>query len=387
MAGPTVVSLFAGIGGLDLGFVREGFDLVWANELLKNAAASYELNLHTPVTVGRLEEIETARLPRADVVIGGPPCQSFSLVGLRRANDPRGRLVFTFLDVVKELRPRAFVMENVPGIAASLVDGRRLPDVLVGEFEALGYAVTKMRLLATDFMVPQMRRRLFLVGHIGREIRTPDPERFHSDRLGVDAGEAKISAHAALGDLGSCVARGERSRYRSEPSSWLARYFRAAQAEDVSLHECPRMSATDRVLIAHIPPGGNYRDVPDAVATQRILKFKASGGRSTTYGRLHPDRPSHTVNTYFRRPNVGTNFHYSEDRLLTPREAMRLQSLPDDFELVYSSQDERNALIGNAVPPLMAQAVAWTVRAALTGEDDDWEVTEPLQQFLPWAPR
>lgn len=383
----SVVSLFAGIGGLDLGFEQEGFEIVWANELLESAAASYERNLGAPAAVGPIEDVDLSRVPRADVVIGGPPCQSFSLMGLRRPDDPRGSLVFRFLEVVKTLHPRVFVMENVPGMSASRIDGVRLPDVLAGEFASLGYTVTKMRLLATDFMVPQLRRRLFLVGHRdGHVIDAPNSERFVAERLGVDPSEADVSARAALDDLGPCVARGQEAQYGSEPHSWLARYFRRAHRERVSLHECPRMSVTDRTLVAHIPPGGNYRDVPDAVATPRILKYKATGGRSTTYGRLHPDRPSHTVNTYFRRPNVGTNFHYAEGRLITPREAMRLQSLPDEFELEFTSQDERNALIGNAVPPLMARGVAWRVHAAMTGEDAGWEPAEPQQATLPWSP-
>lgn len=99
--------------------------------------------------------------------------------------------------------------------------------------------------------------------------------------------------------------------------------------------------------------------MPDEHSTPRIMRFKKTGGRTSTYGRLHPDRPSFTVNTYFRRPNVGSNFHPVEDRLITVREAMRLQSLPDRFLIAPGgAQDARNALIGNAVPPLLAHAVA-----------------------------
>ena len=92
------------------------------------------------------------------------------------------------------------------------------------------------------------------------------------------------------------------------------------------------------MLVNHIPPGGNYKDVPDEFATGRITKYKESGGRTTTYGRLHPDEPAYTINTYFRRPNVGCNFHYADLRLITPREAMRFQSIPD-----YFSQDDIGA--------------------------------------------
>jgi DNA (cytosine-5)-methyltransferase 1 len=126
------------------------------------------------------------------------------------------------------------------------------------------------------------------------------------------------------------------------------------------------MSDTDRRLIAVIPPGGNYSDVPDDLATPRILRFKKTGGRTTTYGRLHPDRPAYTINTYFRRPNVGCHFHYAQERLITAREAMRFQALPDAMELSYTRADQRNALIGNAVPSLMARAIAMTVAEALS---------------------
>lgn len=127
------------------------------------------------------------------------------------------------------------------------------------------------------------------------------------------------------------------------------------------------MSDTDQRLVSFIPPGGNYRDVPDEHATQRILNFKRMGGRTTTYGRLHKKRPSFTVNTYFRRPNVGSNFHYSEDRLITVREAMRLQAIPDRFEIAPGgAQDARNALVGNAVPPILAHAVARELMRALS---------------------
>lgn len=370
---PTVVSLFSGIGGLDLGFVREGFKILWANEFNLQAAASYETNLGLRPVVEDIDAIAIDAIPRADVVIGGPPCQSFSLVGRRFEDDPRGHLVWTFTNIVSRIRPRAFVLENVPGMEASLVDGVRLPIVLARTFAAAGYDVAPMKLNAADYMVPQLRRRLFLIGIRGAAVAKPDPETF-SDHLGVPASERLISASAALDDLGPCVGKGERATYAHSPSTWLAKHFRAKRLPNVSLHECPRLSATDAALARAIPPGGNYRDVPDEIATDRIRKFKISGGRSTTYGRLHPDRPSYTVNTFFRRPNVGTNFHYRAERLITPREALRLQAFPDDFELVYSSQDGRNAQIGNAVPPLLGQAVAWAVRNGLRNEGLDIKI-------------
>lgn len=367
-ARPTVLSLFCGIGGLDLGFECEDFEVVWANDLNALACATYALNFGREAVPGDLNHLALSELPRADVVIGGPPCQAFSLVGRRRPGDPRGQLVFRFVDVVEEVRPRAFVMENVPGMAASRVHGERLPSHLVARFEALGYRVAEMKLDATDFFVPQRRKRIFLVGLRRGEPTTPDARRF-LERIGAGRrpeSAGPVTAREAIGDLGAPVGRGELAGYRTDVTpSPFARLLREAARTEVSLHERPRMSETDIELVSHIPPGGNYEDVPDEVATGRILRFKKTGGRTTTYGRLHPDRPSYTINTYFRRPNVGCNFHYAEPRLMTPREAMRFQSIPDRFVIARGSQDQRNALVGNAVPPLLARAIAWSVREAL----------------------
>jgi DNA (cytosine-5)-methyltransferase 1 len=366
----TVTSLFSGVGGLDLGFVWEGFDVLWASDLNEDAVASYSRNFERPAVKIDVSRIAASDLPDSDVIIGGPPCQSFSLVGQRKPEDPRGKLVFEFMRIVREKEPLAFVMENVPGMAASTVNGRRLPEVLVESFQELGYMVEKFHLHALDYLVPQRRKRIVLVGSRISNPERPDGAIFARERYGIENGDFELSARAALGDLGGCVAKGLRARYGRVRPSAFAKIMRRACLPNVSLHECPRMSATDLKIIEHIPPGGNYADIPDAISTGRIMKFKATGGRTTTYGRLHPEQPSYTINTYFRRPNVGCNFHYREARLITPREAMRLQSIPDHFELEFRTQDSRNALIGNAVPPLMAHAIAWSVRSALKQKPD-----------------
>lgn len=358
-----VLSLFSGLGGLDLGFMQEGFEVVLAADASVAAVKTYNRNLEPVAQAIDLAAIDARELPEADVIIGGPPCQSFSLVGQRRPGDERGELVFRFLDAIRVLRPRAFVLENVPGLESSKVEGRRLVDVLVDRFTGLGYSIAAEKLLATDYLVPQRRRRLFIIGRRDAVPVIPDPASFLR-ALGISSHARDISASAAIGDLGPATAKGERARYAGPATSAVARLLRETGVEDVSLHEMPRMSQTDRRLVDVIPPGGNYLDVPDDLATPRILRFKETGGRTTTYGRLHPEHPAYTINTYFRRPNVGCHFHYRDARLITPREAMRFQALPDSFELIYSSQDERNALIGNAVPSLLARAIAWSLRVS-----------------------
>jgi DNA (cytosine-5)-methyltransferase 1 len=364
----SVASLFSGIGGLDLGFEWAGFSVVWANDFVQSAVDSYARNFGLQPVLGDVNKIALESIPDVDVLIGGPPCQSFSLVGQRLPQDERGRLVHRFVEAVRVKRPRAFAMENVPGMAASRIDGRRLTYVLAEQFESMGYSVTVMKLDASQYLVPQKRRRLFLVGIVGAQVSAPDPRAFAHECYGIDFSAYDCGAAAALDDLGPPVTKGGLATYNHKPPSAFARLMRQAGHDRYTLHEIPRMSETDRLLLAFIPPGGNYKDVPDEHATQRILKFKKTGGRTTTYGRLHPERPSYTVNTQFRRPNVGSNFHHAEPRLITAREAMRLQSLPDHFTTVHSSQEARNMLIGNAAPPLLAHAVAWVLRKALSGE-------------------
>lgn len=356
--GVTVSSFFSGIGGLDLGFEWAGASVNWASDISLIAAETYPLNFDRALVRADINELNISQVPESDIIIGGPPCQSFSLVGLRRPDDERGKLVFQFLEVIRTKKPAGFVIENVPGLAAAHIDEERLTIYLARELEALGYFVTVMKLNAAHYLVPQLRKRVFIVGSRVSRVATPDPDEFAKNVTGRSSAECEIGTWAALRDLGKVVGKGELTTYSQPAASQFAALMREGSVE-FSLHEMPRMSATDSTLIKFIPPGGNYMDVPDEYSTPRIMNFKRTGGRTTTYGRLHPLRPAYTINTYFRRPNVGANFHPVEERLISVREAMRLQSIPDRFSIAnVGPQDERNALVGNAVPPLLAHAVA-----------------------------
>ena len=153
--------------------------------------------------------------------------------------------------------------------------------------------------------------------------------------------------------------------YKSSPNSAFVEIMRIGSDNFVSLQTMPTMSALDKEFVKHIPQGGNYLNIPDEISTPRIMKFKMTGGRTTTYGRLSEELPAYTINTYFNRPNVGANYHYSEDRLITVREAMRLQSFPDLFTPIYKSLRELHIQIGNAVPPLLGEALAYTLLGSL----------------------
>tara|TARA_R110001592_G_scaffold193454_1_gene440631 strand:- start:5782 stop:6888 length:1107 start_codon:yes stop_codon:yes gene_type:complete len=363
----TVAGLFSGCGGLDFGFSQAGYNIVWANELSEDAAFSYEKLIgHKPVVRDIWDIID--EVPAVDVIVGGPPCQSFSLVGKRIQDDPRGQLVFAYLKVIQKVMPKIFVMENVAGLTASKINGIRLPEHLKKQFEELGYKVTIEKLIATDYFVPQKRKRVFLIGHRNESFNVDIPKLKHFAEILNDQRFTKeISVSEALDDLPSPAPKGSKEciQYKSSPHSPYSDLMRNKAGELVSLQSMPTMSEKDREFVKHIPPGGNYMNIPDSVSTTRILKFKQTGGRTTTYGRLHSEKPAYTINTYFNRPNVGANYHHSEQRLITVREAMRLQSFPDDFTPCYRSQRSLHMQIGNAVPPLMARAVAEAVKGAL----------------------
>lgn len=363
----TMVSLFVGCGGLDNGFIEAGFEPIWSNEMDADASKSYNLLNKKEVIVDDIWNVIDS-IPKADIIVGGPPCQSFSLVGKRLENDPRGKLVDAFRQSVESTLPTAFVMENVPGVMASFIDGVRLPLYLAARFEKLGYNVKIIKLLASDYFVPQKRQRVFL---IGTKKELGHFEMINPSSFAYILGESKLSLPVtiaeALDDLPSPLPKGskENAIYLKEPHSAFSRIMRNANIESVSLHSMPTMSLLDREFVKFIPPGGNYTSIPDEISTKRIMSFKKSGGRTTTYGRLHPDKPAYTINTFFNRPNVGANYHHLDERLITVREALRIQSFPDHFTPFYSNQRSLHMQVGNAVPPMMARAVAESLKSLL----------------------
>jgi len=360
----TFISLFAGIGGLDYGFLLKGWKPLYVNEFHTNTALSYEGIHNHVVDTTDIRDVIIDELPDSKVIIGGPPCQSFSLVGKRLEDDPRGDLVHRFVEIVLRKKPEAFIMENVPGILSSKIDGRKLIEIIEDKFEKAGYYVSRTKPIATDYGVPQLRKRVVLLGSLKSKPELISSNDFFK-AMEWDKGAYSISSKAAIGDLGDAVCKGELAKYSRIKPSLFATFMRKKNDKTITLHELPRMSDTDKAYVKNIPPGGNYMNIPDDIATPRVLYFKKTGGRTTTYGRLHPDKPSYTINTAFRRPNVGSNFHYGYDRLITPREAMRFQSIPDNWNLIFGAQDERNTMIGNAVPPLLGLALQMSIEKSL----------------------
>lgn len=350
-----VVSLFSGGGGLDIGFIAEGYKIDWAVDNNANAVSTYRENIGDHIVHADINKIDIQSIPKVDLVIGGPPCQSFSLSGKRDANDIRGQLVWKYLDILKHLRPKAFVFENVTGLlSAKDSEGNKVISVLQQAFRDIGYTIETKVMNAADYGVPQKRKRLIIVGLKGSEnFIFPLPT--HSETGGTLL--KHISVFEALDDLGPAIGSTDTyTLYKSNPTNKFQEKMRATT--EITDHIVPTMSDLDKYIVKHVTPGGNYMDVPKEVNSKRIRRLQETGGHTTCYGRLDPLKPSYTINTYFNRPNVGCNIHYSEDRLITVREALRLQSFPDSYKLISTSKQGKNQIVGNAVPPMLAQVIA-----------------------------
>mgnify|MGYP006082782581 FL=1 len=350
----NVVSLFSGCGGLDLGFKQAGYKILWANDNLPDACETYKKEIGDHIVCNDIFEIDIKSIPKADVIIGGPPCQGFSGVGKRDPNDARSSLVWRYLEIVNEIKPSFFLFENVTGIRNSkTVEGKNVLEELKKQFQLLGYTTTVHLLNAADFGVPQRRKRVFIIGSLHGENIVSPTQTHSADGEGF---MKWISSKDALSDLEVPNDNGV-VMYKDKPTSDFQTYLRNGSNDSTDLHLTPYSSPTDRTIISYVKPGGNYMDVPDEFSTKRIMYFKSTGGRTTTYGRLDPNMPGYTLNTHFNRPNVGCNIHYDQDRMITIREGLRLQSFPDNYSLFSRNKRNYYVQVGNAVPPLLG--LAW----------------------------
>jgi DNA (cytosine-5)-methyltransferase 1 len=357
-----VVGLFSGCGGLDLGFKQSGYDIIWANDILKDACETYKLNIGNHIINEDITKVDLDTIPSADVIIGGPPCQGFSGIGKRDPNDDRSALVYSYLNVVNKIQPKIFLFENVTGIKSSKSsDGSKVIDNLKKAFEDIGYHINIYTLNAADYGVPQKRKRVFIIGNkLGVDITAPTQTHFDK----VPNKKQWISSLEAISDLESPTENGD-IKYKHEPECSYQSLMRK-NSNETTLQIIPYSSPTDKQIIKHVKPGGNYMDIPDEVSTKRIMYFKSTGGRTTTYGRLDPEKPNYTLNTHFNRPNIGCNIHYNEDRMITIREGLRFQSFPDDFHLISKTKRNYYVQVGNAVPPLLSKAWAKHLMEYLT---------------------
>ena len=415
----SVLDVFCGAGGFSEGFRQAGFRIVAGTDVDPDACATYAHNFPDAVTVcGNLtKEATRSRVVDAagavDVVVGGPPCQAFSQVRNhdRALDDPRNRLYREFVRMLERVEPRAFVMENVPGLAQLRVQERIAQDLLLSG----KYRVSVQKVDACDFGVPQTRKRLLFVGlrtslgvlppklrgsgaseHLlltgtenGSVGYRPAPcglsGRQFLERLLDNKDASIVTTRQAISDL-AFLRSGQRADDLPDenlvrPESAYQQLMRTAPA--VSNVSVPRINDDTMLRLSAIPEGGNYLDLPHGLrdrhlSGQRWGPHNGSGrlGRRHYYAyrRLHPDFWAWTLNT-----KADSTYHWSAERALSVREFARIQSFPDCFNVTTDPRrgaipgriaggaaHSRYRQVGNAVPPLLALAVAREVQAALS---------------------
>lgn len=313
----SVVSLFSGCGGMDLGFYKEGFKILWANDIDPVACETYKRNIGDHIVSGDITKINYDQIPKCDVLLGGFPCQDFSVIWQRGGiNTERGNLYRNFVDLVHLKNPKVFIAENVKGLL-SANKGKAIEQIVndfskTGDF---GYNVSVNLVNFADYGTPQLRQRVLIIGirkDINKEFSIPEPTHYPT---------TYVSARIALKDV-------EKVKYNNE-------------------HQNVQLSTIEKLKL--IPAGGNFSDIP------RSSPHYVKGMISHVYRRLHPDKPSTTI---IAAGGGGTwGYHFEEPRPLTNRERARLFGYPDDFGFVGTITEVRRQ-IGNSVAPIGIQVFA-----------------------------
>jgi DNA (cytosine-5)-methyltransferase 1 len=370
-ASPKAIDLFCGAGGLSLGLSWAGFDVVASVDNDPHSLATFEANHpSTRSLLADIREIQGRDLisgGELDLLAAGPCCQGFSTHGKRWADDPRNFLFVEFVRLVDELRPRLLLMENVKGLL--LAKSGAFHREILGIFRELGYKVEGRVLNAADFGVPQLRHRvLYLGSRLGEPPRFPNPASFPADTMAGLLNPYR-TVRDAIGDLPrlgdeylECPIA-----YSSEPFTEYQRMMRG-DSEQASWHVARRVSDHAMSIIRQVKPGHGLRSLPVDQLPERFRRMRriSTGALrqdcTTLYHRLSWDAPAYTITCYFRNVSAGPFVHPEDNRALSCREAARIQSFPDSFEFRGASVPRQ---IGNAVPPLLAEAVAQAALEAL----------------------
>lgn len=349
----TVLDLFSGAGGMSRGFLDAGYNVVlgvdfddMALKTFKNnhgAAEAMKLDLFNHDNIKHIEEFLRQKNIEIDVLVGGPPCQGFSLAGPRNVNDERNSLYTAMVKVAKKLKPKVVVLENVPGLL-KLYEGQGAKRI-IEDFTELGYKIKAEILYAPDFGIPQIRKRVFFVGILDSDEYFEYPKPLYTKDEYVTCEEAISDLPALEGILGD-----EIQEYEVQPLSEYQKLMRKNSNliynHIGTLHEEKTVK-----LISMVPEGKNYKSLPEEYSSQ----FKYNEALT----RYHSKKPSLTINTGHR-----SHFHYKYNRIPTVRESARLQSFPDDF-IFYGNKSQQYRQVGNAVPPMLGYYIGLQLKQYL----------------------
>jgi len=337
-----IISLFAGAGGLDLGFKRIGFDIVWANEYDGSIWQTYESNHEAPLDRRDIRDVESREIPDCDGIIGGPPCQSWSEGGaLRGIDDARGLLFYEFIRILKEKRPKFFLAENVSGMLANRHN--EAVQTFVKMFEGAGYDVYIELLNAAHYGVPQDRKRVFYVG-IRKDLRCNflfPPQR-----------QNKVTLWQAIGDL------------KDSALPVLDKHRTNGDNCKVANHEFMTGGFSSIYMSRNRVRGWNEQS------------FTIQAG--ARHAPIHPQAPKMTFIEQNKREFVQGSEHLY--RRLSVRECARIQTFPDSFKFCYNNVADAYKMIGNAVPVRLAAYMAKAIQLCLTGNYGDSIVAEPFAE-------
>lgn len=351
----NVIDLFCGCGGFSQGFAQAGFNIKIGLDIWPDAVTTYKHNFKNTTVITEdisklsgddILSVASLNAEDIDVIIGGPPCQGFSVSGKRMLDDPRNILYKSYVRMVNDIKPKVFIMENVPGLVR-LFNGK-VKDQVIEDFENIGYSVKMKILTACDYGVPQIRKRVFFVGTNKSLLKKEFvfPEASHKE-------DNYVTCKEALSDLdfiGDTTLLEEISDYSIPSQNDYQRLMRK-NSKRLLNHVTTIHTAKTRNIIAKVPDGGNYKDLPVELQGTRKVNI--------AWTRMNSNKPCFTIDTGHNH-----HFHYRANRVPTVRESARIQSFPDDFEFLGNKTSQLKQ-VGNAVPPLLAQAIAESVKSLL----------------------
>lgn len=363
------LDLFAGAGGFSYGMERAGIDVVAAVEIDSKIAATYEENHPQTFMInsdvrkiaanhsdsGFENTIVISDLfagDSVDIIFGGPPCQGFSMAGRRIRKDKpffedeRNLLFLEFHRMVKNLNPKVFIIENVPGILN--YDNGRVKQEIYEKFKSIGYDVSSRILSADRFGVPQKRKRAIFIGNrVGISSSELFPKETYDEQNAVTVWDA-------IGDLPSLNSGEgtEITKYNQSVKTQYQRQMRNTVNDYFFNHVSSTHSEKTLKIMSLVKPGQTLKDLPKQFQTKSV--------HSGAYGRMKKDEPSYTLTTRINTPSVGRITHPIDNRTITPREAARIQSFPDSYHFLGDITTV-GMQIGNSVPPLLAQAIGKSI--------------------------
>jgi DNA (cytosine-5)-methyltransferase 1 len=343
----TVGDLFCGVGGFSKGFENAGFQILFGIDMWKPALETFK-NAHrnTDAILKDITKLDDSFFRnyknKIDVIIAGPPCQGFSMSGKRNTSDERNTMYEEVARMVSVINPKIILLENVVGLLSmKSMKGHYVKDLIYKRFESLGYSVEHRILDASDYGVPQGRKRvIFICSKIGK---LSFPESTHSEKpyktLEGNLKRKKITVGDALGnlpDVGKEFYYSPKTEYQNMMSL----------EKKIFNHE--KMNHNTEVMkrISLVPPGGNWKDIPKQF-------YNVGGEHSNNYRRLDSEKPSVTIKHAIKSMII----HPKYNRVITVREAARLQSFDDSF-LFYGSKSDQHQQLANAVPPLLGYVLA-----------------------------